>query len=82
MILKSLQFLLWAFTRLKNKFGGLQIFTTFVGMEQLLTTKEACEYLKVSRQTLAKWKKKRKIKAVKFGGNIRYKLSDIEKALK
>jgi len=47
-------------------------------MEQYLTTKEACGILKVSRQTLNTWKKKRKIKSSKICGTIRYKLSDIE----
>lgn len=48
-------------------------------MEQFLTTKEAAAILKITRQTLQKWKKKRKIKAIKIGGIVRYKISDIEK---
>ena len=51
-------------------------------MEQYLTTKEACDILKISRQTLTKWKKKRKIKATKIGGIERYKVSENEKAMK
>ncbi len=51
-------------------------------MEQFLTTNEAASLLKISRQTLTKWKKMRKIKAKKIGGIIRYKLSDIEKSMK
>lgn len=47
-------------------------------MEQYLTTKEVCDILKVSRQTLQTWKKKRKIKSSKILGTVRYKLSDIE----
>jgi len=51
-------------------------------MEQYLTTKEASALLKISRQTLTKWKKRGKIKAKKIFGTVRYKLSDIEKTMK
>lgn len=50
-------------------------------MEQYLTTKEAALLLKVSRGTLNNWRKQKKIKAKKIGGAVRYKLSDIEKAM-
>lgn len=50
--------------------------------ETYYTTKEVGEMLKVSRATLNRWRKARKIKAKKFQGVVRYKLSDIEKAMK
>lgn len=51
-------------------------------MEQYLTTKEAGLLLKVSRGTLNNWRRAKKIKAKKFQGVVRYKLSDIEKIMK
>lgn len=51
-------------------------------MEQYLTTKEVMDKLKVSRGTLNNWRKAKKIKAKKFQGVVRYKLSDIEKTMK
>lgn len=59
--------------------------TTFDSMKQTetyLTTKEAGQILKVSRATLNRWRKEKKIKAKKIGSIVRYKLSDIENALK
>lgn len=47
-----------------------------------LTTKEAGQMLKVSRGTLNNWRKTKKIKAKKIGRVVRYKLSDIQKAMK
>lgn len=52
------------------------------GTTQFYTTKEVQEMLKVSRATLHRWRKDKKIKAKKFCGVVRYKLSDIEKAMK
>ncbi len=51
-------------------------------MEQYLTTKEVGALLKISRGTLNNWRKAKKIKAKKFQGTVRYKLSDIEKMMK
>ncbi len=51
-------------------------------MDTYLTTKEVTALLKVSRGTLNNWRKKKKIKAKKFQGVVRYKLVDIEKAMK
>ncbi len=48
----------------------------------LYTTKEVQEILKVSRATLHRWRKDKKIKAKKIQGIVRYKLSDIEKIMK
>lgn len=51
-------------------------------IETYLTTKEVGELLKVSRATLNRWRKAKKIKAKKFQGVVRYKLSDIENSMK
>ncbi len=46
----------------------------------LLTTKEACQYLRVSDVTLWKWRKKRLLKGTKLsGGVMRYKLSELQR---
>jgi len=45
------------------------------------TTKEVQEILKVSRATLHRWRKENKIKAKKFQGIVRYRLSDIQKVM-
>ena len=47
----------------------------------LYTLKEACELLKVHRQTLRQWDKNGVLKAVRLGqrGDRRYKKEDIEK---
>lgn len=45
------------------------------------TTKEVTRMLKVDRSTLHRWRKAGKIKAKKFQGVVRYKLSDIKKAM-
>lgn len=47
--------------------------------EKLLTTAEACEFLRVSKPTLHRWKREDIIPHVRLGGNIRYKLSDLIK---
>lgn len=47
--------------------------------EKLLTTAEACEFLRVSKPTLHRWKREDIIPHVRLGNNIRYKLSDLTK---
>lgn len=47
--------------------------------EKLLTTAEACEFLRVSKPTLHRWKREDIIPHVRLGGNIRYKLTDLIK---
>jgi excisionase family DNA binding protein len=47
--------------------------------EKLLTTAEACEYLRVSKPTLHRWKREGLIAHVRIGNNIRYKLTDLVK---
>jgi len=48
-------------------------------ISQLLTLKEACEILNCHPNTLRKWDKDRKLKAIRFGsrGDRRYKKEDI-----
>jgi len=50
--------------------------------EKYLTGKEVQSILKVSRTTLYRMLKGKKIKLVKFGNTKRYLLSDIEKLAK
>jgi len=70
----------------KNKFGAFKKDSQFYTMQQetttFYTTKEVQALLKVSRATLHRWRKEKKIKAKKFCGVVRYRLSDIEKAMK
>jgi excisionase family DNA binding protein len=49
--------------------------------ETYLTTKEVQQLLTVSRATLHRWRTEKKIKAKKFQGIVRYKLSDINKMM-
>lgn len=50
--------------------------------ESLLTSKEACEFLRCSKPTLSRWKNAGIVPHVRIGRNIRYRKSDIEKILK
>lgn len=50
--------------------------------ETYLTGMEVQKILKISRTTLYRLTKGSKIKKVKLGGQNRFKLSDIEKAMK
>lgn len=47
--------------------------------EQLLTTNEACEFLRCSKPTLHRWKKEGIVPHVRIGSNIRYRKSDLQK---
>jgi len=49
---------------------------------QYYSTKEVMAMLNVSRATLDRWRKSKKIKAKKIGGTVRYSQLDIQKALK
>lgn len=49
--------------------------------ERLLTTVEACSFLRCSKPTLHRWKKMGIIGHVRIGTNIRYRESDIQKIL-
>ena len=48
-----------------------------MGKEELLTVKEATEFLKVTRQTLYKLRKEGELKAIKIGSKILFRLSDL-----
>lgn len=50
--------------------------------DELLTAKEACKLLKVSRPTLHRWKQAGVIPSVKIGGNIRYPKNKLIEYLK
>ncbi len=45
--------------------------------ERLLTTNEACEFLRCSKPTLHRWKKAGIVPFIRIGGNIRYRESDL-----
>ena len=47
--------------------------------EEWITTKELCEYLKISRHTVLVWTKEKGMPFRKIGRNWRFKISEIEK---
>ena len=49
--------------------------------ERLLTTNEACEFLRCSKPTLHRMKKNGTIPFIRLGSNIRYKQTDLEKLI-
>lgn len=49
--------------------------------ERLLTSNEACEFLRCSKPTLHRWKSAGIVPHVRIGTNIRYKESDLQKVL-
>lgn len=48
-------------------------------MQGLLTTKEACDYLRIGRTTLYKLWATKKIRKVKIRGATRWRLRDLER---
>lgn len=50
--------------------------------DEFLTPDEACELLKISRSTLARWKKSKYLWPVKVGRLLRYSKRDIERIMK
>ena len=50
--------------------------------DKILTTKEACEYLRTTKVTLLKMIKEGKIKAVKVGNAFRIFKSELDRYLK
>ncbi|MDN5296360.1 MAG: Helix-turn-helix domain [Bacteroidota bacterium] len=49
--------------------------------ERLLTSAETCAFLRCSKPTLHRMKKNGTIPFIRFGKNIRYKQSDLEKLI-
>lgn len=49
-------------------------------METMLLPRQAAEMLGISEHTLAKWRSKKRypLRYVKVGGNVRYRMSDLE----
>lgn len=45
--------------------------------DTLLTTNEACEFLRCSKPTLHRWKKEGIVPHIRIGANIRYRESDL-----
>lgn len=48
-------------------------------VERWVITKEICEYLAISRQTLRTFIEKRGMPAHKIGGSWRFKISEVDK---
>lgn len=49
--------------------------------KMILTPKEVCELLGITRQTLLRWNMSGYLKPVKIGGQYRYQKKDIDKLL-
>jgi len=49
--------------------------------ERLLTSSEACEFLRCSKPTLHRWKSEGTVPHVRIGSNIRYRESDLKKLI-
>lgn len=47
--------------------------------EKILTEKQACKFLQVTKPTLLKMRKEGRVKYFKVGNEIRYKQSDLSK---
>jgi excisionase family DNA binding protein len=69
------------FDRRQNSIGGPGVIEDAIGQDDILTTKEACEYLKVSRPTYLKCIADGKIRARKVGRGWRALRSELKKSL-
>ena len=69
------------FDRRQNGNGGPGVIENGIDQDDILTTKEACEYLKVSRPTYLKCIADGKIKAKKVGRGWRALRSELKKSL-
>ena len=49
---------------------------------QVLTTKQACEYLQITKLTLYKLIKEKKVRCNKLGKNYRFLKSDLDKLVR
>ncbi|MFA5143950.1 MAG: helix-turn-helix domain-containing protein [Candidatus Omnitrophota bacterium] len=47
--------------------------------DDIMTTSEVLKYLKISRMTLYKWMRKKKLPFHKLGGRYRYRTNEIDK---
>jgi len=47
--------------------------------EKVLTEKQACEFLQITKPTMIKMRKEKKINYFKVGNELRYKMSDLLK---
>jgi excisionase family DNA binding protein len=50
-------------------------------MSELLTTSEVCERLRVTRQTVWRWRKAGLLPAIVIGGTVRFKAVDVDALL-
>ena len=50
-------------------------------IDSFLTTEEVCEYLRISRPTIHRWKREGVIPHIRIGKNIRYRESDLRDVL-
>jgi excisionase family DNA binding protein len=69
------------FDRRQDSNGRPGVIEDAIGQEDILTTKEACEYLKVSRPTYLKCIADGKIKAKKVGRGWRVLRSELKKSV-
>lgn len=65
---------------LKNQLA--EFYETTNGKEILLTTDEACSFLKIGKTTLWKWTKNDKIKAYGIGNRVYYKKAELFEDIK
>lgn len=50
--------------------------------EDLMTTEEICQWLKVQRRTIEKWRKEKGLPFLKIGKSVRFEKSAVEKWIK
>jgi excisionase family DNA binding protein len=58
------------------------IYSKAMADDKLLTSDEACKFLKISNPTLWRWKKAGLIKEIKIGGKILFSEKELRKMLK
>ena len=57
-------------------------FNTMENTRRMVTIKELQEYLKISRPTIARWRKEEGLPYYKFQGSVRFDLDEIDEWLK
>lgn len=65
---------------IKEELNSSIIKSNIQDSDELLTLKEACIYLKISKVTIHKWKREGKIEFLRFGNRIRFQKSELIKA--